>query len=350
MKEPKPKGSLRDADLTDLAIPREPEKGFSTEPPRSRRILTVGGWSLILLVVGGSAYWLGQNTNRPSEAPAPSHLSQPAPSAEPAAPVSPTRLSATGYVVAQRQASIASKGTGRLEFLGAAVGDRVTAGQLVARLERKDMDAALEQARARLGIAKAALANAEAEQQDAALNFTRAQALLVKQFVTQAEFDTAQARLHRAQAMVRSAKAGIEAATAEVLTADVQLENTNIRAPFEGMVLKKFAEVGEVVAPLAASTSSKGAVLLIADLTTMQVESEVSESVIGKIRDRQPVEIALDAVPGRRYRGEVAQIVPTADRSKATVLVKIKFLDLDDQIRPEMSAKVLFLGEQRPER
>jgi RND family efflux transporter MFP subunit len=351
MKEPKPKGPLRDTDLTDLAIPREQEKGFSTEPPRSRRLLAVSGWSLALLVVGGGAYWLEQNTNRPSEVPPPPHASAPsAPVAETVVSTPPARLAATGYVVAQRQASIASKGTGRLEFLGAAVGDRVTAGQLVARLERKDMDAALEQARARLGIAKAALASAEAEQQDAALNFTRAQALLVKQFVTQAEFDTAQARLHRAQAMVRSAKAGIEAATAEVLTADVQLENTNIRAPFEGMVLKKFAEVGEVVAPLAASTSSKGAVLLIADLTTMQVESEVSESVIGKIRDRQPVEIAMDAVPGRRYRGEVAQIVPTADRSKATVLVKIKFLDLDDQIRPEMSAKVLFLGEQRPER
>jgi RND family efflux transporter MFP subunit len=252
-------------------------------------------------------------------------------------------------VVAQRQASVASKGTGRLELLGAAVGDRVTAGQLVARLERKDMDAALEQARARLGIAKAALANAEAERQDADLGFNRARALLAKQFVTQAEFDTAAARLRRAEATVRSAKAGIQAAAAEVQTAEVELENTNIRAPFDGTVLKKFAEVGEVVAPLAASTSSKGAVLLIADLSTMQVEAEVSESVIGTIRDHQSVEILLDAVPGHRYQGEVAQILPTADRSKATVPVKIRFLNLDDRVRPEMSAKVTFVGGPKPE-
>ncbi len=195
-----------------------------------------------------------------------------------------------------------------------------------------------------MGIAKAALANAEAEQQDAALNFNRARALLDKQFVTQAEFDTAEVRLHRAQATVRSAKAGIQAAAAEVQTAEVQVENTNIRAPFDGTVLKKFAEVGEVVAPLAASASSKGAVLLIADMTTMQVEAEISESMIGTIRDRQSAEIVLDAVPGHRYRGEVSQIVPTADRSKATVLAKIRFLDLDDQVRPEMSAKVNFVG------
>lgn len=349
MKEPRSKSPLRDADVADLIIPRD-RATSSSEPTPHRRILTYGAWSLALLAVGGFGYWFAQSTIRPNDVPVPplaSALSSTAP--EPRLSALPARLAATGYVVAQRQASIASKGTGRLEFLGATVGDRVTTGQLVARLERKDMEAAMEQARARLGIAKAALANAAAEQQDAALNFNRARALLAKQFVTQAEFDTAEVRLHRAQAMVRSAKAGIQAAAAEVQTAEVQVENTNIRAPFDGTVLKKFAEVGEVVAPLAASTSSKGAVLLIADLTTMQVEAEVSESVIGTIRARQPVEIVLDAVPDQRYQGEVAQVVPTADRSKATVLVKIRFLSLDAKVLPEMSAKVTFVASSHPD-
>ncbi len=245
--------------------------------------------------------------------------------------------------MAQRQASVASKGTGRLEYLTVAVGEQVKEGQLLARLEHTDVDALLRQAQARLGIAKAALANAAAELTDASLAYNRAKTLLTQQFVTRAEYDSAEVRLHRAQAAVRSAKAGVRAASAEVETAEAQVENTYIRAPFDGTVLKKFAEVGEVVAPLAASASSRGAVFLIADLTSLQVEAEVSETMIGRIQVQQPCHITLDAMPGQRYRGEVVQIFPTADRSKATVLVKARLLDLDSRVLPEMSAKVVFL-------
>lgn len=252
-------------------------------------------------------------------------------------------LTASGYVVAQRQASVASKGTGRLEYLGIAIGSRVKAGEVIARIEQADMLALQRQARARLEVAHATLENARAELQDARLAYDRAKALLPDQFISQSEFDVAANRLRKAEASVRSASAAIAAAEADVLTADVMMENTKIRAPFNGIVLKKFAEVGEIVAPMAGATNARGAVALIGDMATLAVEVDISESAITKIALGQPAEITLDALPGVRYQGTIEQIVPTADRSKGTVSAKIRFLDLDDRVLPEMSAKVSFL-------
>ncbi|MCA1958711.1 MAG: efflux RND transporter periplasmic adaptor subunit [Nitrospira sp.] len=258
-------------------------------------------------------------------------------------------LTASGYVVAQRQASVASKGTGRLEYLGIAIGSRVKAGEVIARIEQADMLALQRQARARLEVAHATLENARAELQDARLAYDRAKALLPDQFISQSEFDVAANRLRKAEASVRSASAAIAAAEADVLTADVMVENTKIRAPFDGIVLKKFAEVGEIVAPMAGATNARGAVALIGDLKTLAVEVDISESAITKVAPGQPADIILDAVPSTRYRGAVEQIVPTADRSKGTVLAKIRFLELDDRVLPEMSAKVSFLPSAKPD-
>jgi len=258
-------------------------------------------------------------------------------------------LTASGYVVAQRQASVASKGTGRLEYLGIAIGSRVKAGEVIARIEQADMLALQRQARARLEAAHATLENARAELQDARLAYDRAKALLPDQFISQSEFDVAANRLRKAEASVRSASAAIAAAEADVLTADVMMENTKIRAPFNGIVLKKFAEVGEIVAPMAGATNARGAVALIGDMTTLAVEVDISESAITKIALGQLAEITLDALPGVRYQGTIEQIVPTADRSKGTVSAKIRFLDLDDRVLPEMSAKVSFLPSAKPD-
>jgi RND family efflux transporter MFP subunit len=255
-------------------------------------------------------------------------------------PASP--FTTNGYVVAQRQASVASKGTGRLEYFGVTVGSHVATGDIIGRVQQDDVHAIQHQARARLDVAKAALTNAQAELRDAQLSHARAKALLPQQFISQAEFDTASTRLRRAEAAVRSSSATIAAADADVQTADVMLENTLIRAPFDGTVLKKFAEIGEVVAPMAGSSNSRGAVVLIADLTSLAVETEISESSITKITQRQSAEITLDALQGTHYPAIVEQIVPTADRSKGTVLVKVRFLDIDDRVLPEMSAKVSF--------
>jgi len=255
-------------------------------------------------------------------------------------------LIASGYVVAQRKADVASKATGRLIELLVVEGDVVKQGGMLARIENNDVEAALAQVKANLEQTRAALLQAKAEEQDATSAYQRSKSLVDAGSVSKAEFDIAEARYKRAVAGVKVAESNIKAAEATVRAAQVQVENTFIRAPFTGTVLTKNADVGEVVAPLGAGTNSKAAVVSMADMSSLEVEVDVSESQIEKVTVGQPCEISLDAYPGQRYRGAVAKIVPTADRSKATVLVKIRFLDLDKRVLPEMSAKVAFLSRE----
>jgi RND family efflux transporter MFP subunit len=251
----------------------------------------------------------------------------------PATMVSPGQvgavLVASGYVVAQRRASVASKGTGRLVYLGVVEGDRVRTGQVIARLEDADVRAQLAQARANLQLSQADLKNVER-------SLERARALQDSGFTTAASVDSAEARHLQVQS-------GIAVAEAVVQGAEVALENTVIRAPFDGTVLTKDADVGEVVAPLAASAFSKAAVVTIADLRSLQVEADVSESNLEGVTVGQRCEIVLDAYPDQRYPAYVTMIVPTADRAKATVQVKVAFSTYDARVLPEMSAKVHFL-------
>ena len=152
------------------------------------------------------------------------------------------------------------------------------------------------------------------------------------------------ARQAKAAASVDNAWARIAAAEAVRRAAEVAVDYTLIRAPFDGVILKKHADVGDVVAPFAATTQSKGAVVSIADLRTLEVEADVSESSLYKVTATQPCEIQLDAVPNTRFPGEVHRIMPTVDKTKATVQVKVRFLTQDPRILPDMSAKVAFLS------
>ncbi|MEW6507526.1 MAG: efflux RND transporter periplasmic adaptor subunit [Bacteroidota bacterium] len=238
-------------------------------------------------------------------------------------------LTANGYVVAQRKAAVASKGMGKLVYLGVVEGDRVVKDQVIARLEDNDIKAQLEQA-------KATLLFNQADLRDAENTYSRVSELLKSGASTPAEFDIADSRLKRV-------KASIELAKAQIMAAEVAMENTLIRAPFNGTVLTKNADVGEIVAPLAAGVNSKAAVVTIADMTSLQVEADVSESNIEKIIIEQDCEIRLDAYPDNAYPGFVDKIVPTADRAKATVMVKVGFKRYDKRVLPEMSAKVVFL-------
>ncbi len=254
-------------------------------------------------------------------------------------------LTASGYVVAQRQAAVASKGTGRLVYLGVEEGDQVKEGQIIAQLEHSDLDAALAEAKASLNQALANLEQAKAEQADAEVNFVRHQKLLADQLIARSAFDAAEARFKRAQAAVGASEAAVQVARTRVRAAEVALEYTNIRAPFDGTVLTKNADVGEIVAPFGASTTARAAVVSIADMSSLEVEADVSESNIQRIQPGQSCEIVLDAYQDTRYPGVVSKIVPTADRAKATVLTKIKFIERDQRVLPEMSAKVTFLSQ-----
>lgn len=241
-------------------------------------------------------------------------------------------LTASGYVVAQREAAVASKGTGRLVYLGVVEGDKVKKGQIIARLEDNDIQAQLAEAKANLELNNVQLNEAEN-------NYKRQKELLQSGSTSKMNFENAETNYKKVLASIDLAKARVQAA-------EVALENMLIRAPFDGTVLTKNADVGEMVAPLAAGINSKAAVVTIADMSSLQVEADVSESNIVRIKPDQNCKITLDAYPDHEYDGFVAKIVPTADRSKATVMVKVGFRNYDNRVLPEMSAKVNFLAEK----
>ncbi|MGH8614671.1 MAG: efflux RND transporter periplasmic adaptor subunit [Gammaproteobacteria bacterium] len=254
-------------------------------------------------------------------------------------------LNATGYVVPQTKADVASKATGRLEWIGVEEGTRVTQGQIIARLENQDVVATMEQAAANITVAKARSEEAQADLNEASLTLKRAQDLLAKKYVSKEDYDAAVARHDKAAAAARRARSEIRAAEAYHAGAKVAVQYTLIRAPFDGVVLSKHADIGDIVAPFSSTTESKGSVVSMADLDTLEVEADVSESNIATVAVDQPCEVLLDALPQSRFRCVVSRIVPTVDRSKATVLVKVKFVDRDPRILPDMSAKVAFLSQ-----
>ena len=261
-----------------------------------------------------------------------------------------TDLNASGYVVAQRKAAVASKITGRLVSLMVEEGSRVKEGQVIARLENEDTLAARDQAEANLKVARANLEGAKAEFEEAFLTFNRDKQLIARGVISRSQYDTSEARFLRTQASVAAAEAAIKASSAGLRGADVALDYSLIRAPFDAVVLTKNADIGDIVTPLGAAANAKAAVVTIADLNSLQVETDVSETNLGLVRVGQPCEVQLDAIPNSRFRGILHAIVPTADRAKATVMVKVRFLDKDPRILPEMRAKVAFLSRSlKPE-
>ncbi|MFH0822169.1 MAG: efflux RND transporter periplasmic adaptor subunit [Pseudomonadota bacterium] len=257
-----------------------------------------------------------------------------------------TVLNAGGYVVAQRKAAVSSKATGRLSKLMVEEGQSVKSEDIIAQLENRDLGAVLDEARAGVRVAEAMLRNAEAELQDALLNYNRSMALRHTGAVSLQSHDTVEARHKKAAASERSARFSLEKAHAGLRVAEVNLEYSLIRAPFDGVILTKNADEGEVVAPFGGALNAKAAVVTMADMNSLMVEVDVAESNLEKVRVGGPCEIRLDALPNDRFSGFVHMIVPTADRAKATVLTKVKFRSKDDRILPEMSAKAAFLSRE----
>jgi RND family efflux transporter MFP subunit len=257
-----------------------------------------------------------------------------------------TLLNATGYVVAQRKAAVASKATGRLEWLGVMEGSRVRKDEVIARLENRDVTAQREQAAASVKVAAANLEQTRAELRDAEASLKRSQDLAAKSYISGSALDSAVARFDKARAGVQSGEASLAVAQANLKVADVALDQTLIRAPFDGVVLTKSANVGDNITPFSQAADTKGAVVTIADMDTLEVEADVAESSLGKVKVGQPCEVQLDAVPDHRFPGVIQRIVPTVDRAKATVLVKIRFLERDGRVLPDMSAKVAFLERE----
>ena len=256
-----------------------------------------------------------------------------------------TLLNATGYVVPQRKAAVASKAQGRLEWLGVLEGSRVKKDEIIARIESRDVEASAAQARAQVQVAEANLALQQAELRDADVNLRRSKELLAPAAISQQQYDSDLARYNKARASISNSEASITSAKANARAAEVAVEQTVVRAPFDGVVLIKHANVGDNITPFSAAADTKGAIVTIADMSTLEVEADVAESNIAKITVEQPCEVLLDALPNLRQEGRVSRIVPTVDRSKATVLVKIRFVDRDPRVLPDMSAKIAFLSK-----
>ena len=320
-------------DLSKLAIDRG-SKSFA--PRRKRRWInkwTIGALVVVLVVAAMSL--------RSASAPASVELAT-VTTAYPTAAV--TVLNATGRVAAWKKAAVSTKATGRLEWLGVQEGSRVKSGEVIARLENLDVSAARDSSLATANAARANLEQGAAEMRDAESSYKRAQDLYAKKFIPEAQLDAARARFEKAQASISSLKAAIGVAEANARQAGVSVEQTLIRAPFDGIVLTKNANVGDIITPFSSATDSKGAVVNMADMDTLEVEADVSEASISKIKVGMPTEIQLDAYPDVRLLGEVSRVVPTVDRTKATLLVKVKFVEKDERVLPDMSAKVAFLS------
>lgn len=332
--------SEQSQDLSGLRIDRD------RPPPAVGRALR---WS-VLIVIGAAALVIGffyvlRGAGGPTVEVARAQLVGGGAAAS-------TGVTANGYVVARTQASVSSKITGRLEYLGVEEGSVVEAGEIIARLESADYAAALAQREAELATAQAGLLEAEAERDQLQRDVARSRDLRDRGLASDQETEQLEMQLATAEARVGRVRAQVQAAGAAVGVARANLENTYIRAPFSGTVLRKDAEVGEVVAPAVTGGGlTRGAVVTMADLETLEVEVDVNEAYIARIRNEQPASINLDAYPDTSFRGRVRQVVPTADRQRATVEVKVSILDKDPSILPEMGATVEFLeqtGESQP--
>ncbi|WER49895.1 efflux RND transporter periplasmic adaptor subunit [Cupriavidus sp. WKF15] len=325
---------MPDPDLSRLKIDRGP----LTAPSRRRRWLPYIAIAVVLAAAAAVTFKLASPTAVETVTVSSAYPSQ-----------NYTLLNATGYVVPQRKAAVASKAQGRLEWLGVLEGSRVKKGEIIARIESRDVDATLAQSTAQVKVAQANLELQLAELRDADVNLRRDEQLLGPKAISVQQYDADLARFRKAQASVANSRAAIVSAQASARAAQVAVDQTVIRAPFDGVVLVKHANVGDNITPFSSASDTKGAVVTIADMDTLEVEADVAESNIAKIRADQPCLMLLDALPDVRFAGQVSRIVPTVDRSKATVLVKVRFVDRDARVLPDMSAKIAFLSKPLPE-
>jgi RND family efflux transporter MFP subunit len=262
-------------------------------------------------------------------------------------------LVASGYVVARRSSDVGVKTGGRIASLKFEEGTRVRKGAVIAEIEHADVGAQLEAARRAVAEAEAALAQSAAARQEDVRNVERQRALARDGITTTATLTAAEAAAEVSAARVKSAEAAIASARARVRVAEEALENTNVRAPFDGVVIKKRAEVGETVSPFGVAGQAAregGAIATIADLNELEVQTEVSENTVAKLVAAMPAEVKLQAYQDQVYKGRLRQIFPSADRAKAIVEVRVTILDADAHVKPEMTASVTFLEAARASR
>ena len=325
--------------LGQLRIDRtQREAGFD---PRRRRWI-VGGL-LVLLALSAAGLWFGLSGR--AALPVRTAVAQPIAGGAANASV----LDATGYVTARRQATVSAQITGTLTEVLIEEGDHVKVGQVLGRLEDTAQRAALAQAQAQLKSARALLVQYQAQLAQSGRDVKRAEDLLERKLVSQQAVEQARTQVETGAAQVQGQHKQIELAQANVRSAQVQLGYCTVRAPFTGVVIAKAAQVGEIVSPFSAGGGfTRTGIGTIVDMDSLEIEVDVNEAYINRVQPGQPVESVLNAYPDWKIPSHVVAIIPTADRAKATVKVRIG-LDLKDgRIVPDMGVRVSFLEEHKP--
>ena len=254
-------------------------------------------------------------------------------------------LVATGYVVARHSSDVGVKVGGRLARLKFEEGTRVRKGDVIAEIEHADIDAQLEASRRAVAEAEALLVQTIAAHDEDVRTLERQRALAKDGITTNAALTGAEATAAVSAARVKSAEATIASARARVRVTEEAIENTNVRAPFNGVVIKKRAEVGETVSPFGVAGQASregGAIATIADLGELEVQTEVSENNVAKLVPDMPAEVKLQAYQDQVFKGRLRQIFPSADRAKSIVEVRVSILNPDGHVKPEMTASVTF--------
>jgi RND family efflux transporter MFP subunit len=254
-----------------------------------------------------------------------------------------TVLNASGYVTARREATVSSKVTGKVTEVLIEEGMKVTNNQVLARLDDSNVKASLETAKAQLESAKAALAETEAQLTNANLEFQRTTELAKQHIASQSDLDLTEANSKALQAHLAQQKLDVTVAERQVAEWQQQMDDMTIRAPFDGVITTKDAQPGEMISPVSAGGGfTRTGIGTIVDMTSLEIEIDVNESYINRVEPGQPIEATLDAYPEWKIPCKVIAIIPTADRQKSTVKVRVAFDQLDLRILPEMSAKVAF--------
>src|ERR1700732_1734599 len=259
-------------------------------------------------------------------------------------------LNASGYVTPRRRATIAAKITGRVTGVFFDEGTRVSEGQLLATLDDSDVQRTLNAAKADRDASEAAIADFEVQLRNALIQLHRAEQLQKAGVQTQEQLDTARTNADSLKAKIDLARSQVAASQSRIMEAQQAVDNCTIKAPFGGIVVSKDAQVGEMVSPVSAGGGfTRTGIATIVDMNSNEIEVDVNESYIARVKDGQHVTAILDAYPDWEIPSHVRTIIPTADRQKATVKVRISFDKLDPRILPDMGIKVTFLGEERKE-
>jgi RND family efflux transporter MFP subunit len=315
------------------------ERSSATTGGGNRMGLYIGIAVVLLLVAAGAWFFMR---------PKPTEVSTVVAEADSSGPSLGTSvLNASGYVVARRMATVSSKVTGKVLEIYVEEGMEVKKGQVLARLDPENSSTMLTMAERELEAAKRNLTEIEVRLADARRNLERNEALVKQQLVSQTALDTSRAEANALAARLAASQAQVKVSESSLAMRRIDYNDLNVRAPFNGVVISKDAQPGEMISPMSAGGGfTRTGIATIVDMESREVEVDVNEAYINRVKSNQRVEATLDAYPDAPLAAHVINIVPTADRTKATVRVRIGFEKLEPQILPDMGIKVRFLDDQ----